>query len=125
MGFQVFKTASNFPKFDGSNTFTQIQQVPGPDFRKLKLGKSLYFCGGFCDPLIGMLPMSTHNIEELEKKNYGKCSKISNTVLFPISNELMVLRSGIYKMLVRMANREDPDQTASSEADWSGSALFV
>ena len=28
-------------------------------------------------------------------------------------------------MLVRIANREDPDQTASSEAVWSGSALFV
>ena len=28
-------------------------------------------------------------------------------------------------MLVRIENREDPDQTASSEAVWSGSALFV
>ena len=28
-------------------------------------------------------------------------------------------------MHVRIANREDPDQTASSEAVWSGSALFV
>ena len=28
-------------------------------------------------------------------------------------------------MLVRIANVEDPDQTASSEAVWSGSALFV
>ena len=27
-------------------------------------------------------------------------------------------------MLVRIANREDPDQTASSEAVWSGSAPF-
>ena len=27
-------------------------------------------------------------------------------------------------MLVRIANREDPDQTASSEAVWSESALF-
>ena len=27
-------------------------------------------------------------------------------------------------MLVRIANREDPDQTASSEAVWSGSALL-
>ena len=31
----------------------------------------------------------------------------------------------IHKMIVRIANREDPDQTASSEAVWSGSALFV
>ena len=28
-------------------------------------------------------------------------------------------------MLVRIANREDTDQTASSEAFWSESALFV
>ena len=28
-------------------------------------------------------------------------------------------------MLVRIANREDPDQTASSEAVWSESTLFV
>ena len=34
-------------------------------------------------------------------------------------------RAGIHKMLLRIANREDPDQTASSEAVWSGSALFV
>ena len=27
--------------------------------------------------------------------------------------------------VVWIANREDPDQTASSEAVWSGSALFV
>ena len=33
--------------------------------------------------------------------------------------------AGILKMLARKANREDPDQTASEEAVWSGSALFV
>ena len=32
-------------------------------------------------------------------------------------------RAAIHKMLVRIANREDPDQTASSVG--SGSALFV
>ena len=45
-----------------------------------------------------------------------KCSKISNTFLFLFSTELLVIRAGIHKMLVRIANREDPDQTASSEA---------
>ena len=30
--------------------------------------------------------------------------------------EILVIRTGIHKMLVRIANREDPDQTASSEA---------
>ena len=29
---------------------------------------------------------------------------------------MLVIRAGIHKMLVRIANREDPDQTASSEA---------
>ena len=28
-------------------------------------------------------------------------------------------------MLVRISDREDPDQTSSSEAVWSGSGLFV
>ena len=28
----------------------------------------------------------------------------------------MVIRTGIHELLVRIANREDPDQTASSEA---------
>ena len=28
-------------------------------------------------------------------------------------------------MLIWIANKEDPDQTASSEAVWSGSALFA
>ena len=29
---------------------------------------------------------------------------------------MLVIRAGIHKMHVRIANREDPDQTASSEA---------
>ena len=40
------------------------------------------------------------------------------------SNKLLVIRAGIHQMPVRIANREDPDQTASSEAVWSVSALF-
>ena len=39
--------------------------------------------------------------------------------------KMLVIRAGIDEMLVRMANSEDLDQTASSEAVWSGSALFV
>ena len=39
-----------------------------------------------------------------------KCSKISNTFLFLFSNKLLVIKAGIHKMLVRIANREDPDQ---------------
>ena len=48
--------------------------------------------------------------------SYGKCYKISNTFLFLFSNKMLVFRAGIYKFLVRVANREDPNQTASSEA---------
>ena len=47
---------------------------------------------------------------------YAKCSKISNTFHFLFSNKMLVIRVGIHKMFVRIENREDPDQTASSEA---------
>ena len=47
---------------------------------------------------------------------YCKCSKISNTFLSPFLNKISVIRAGIHKMYVRMAIRQDPDQTASSEA---------
>ena len=32
------------------------------------------------------------------------------------SYKMLVIRTGIHKMLARIANREDPDQTVSSEA---------
>ena len=48
-----------------------------------------------------------------------------NTFLYLFSIKMLVFRAVNNKMLVRIANREDPDQTASSEAVWSGSALFV
>ena len=38
---------------------------------------------------------------------------------------MLVIKAGIHKTLVRIANREDPDQTASSEAVLSGSAPFI
>ena len=56
---------------------------------------------------------------------YGICSKIENTFLSLFLNRMLVIRAGIHKMPVRIANREDPDQTASSEAVLFGSALFV
>ena len=47
-------------------------------------------------------------------------------VLFSLfSNKMLVIRDRIHKMFIRIANREDPDQTASLEAGWSESALFV
>ena len=48
--------------------------------------------------------------------DYDKCSKISNTYLFRFSNKMLLIRAGIHKMLVRIANREDHDQTAFEEA---------
>ena len=50
------------------------------------------------------------------KNYYVKFSKISNTFLVLFSNEVLFFRAGIHKMLIGIANREDPDQTASSEA---------
>ena len=52
---------------------------------------------------------------------------VLNSEHFSLSvlNKMLVFRAGSHKMLIRKANREDPDQTASSEAVWSGSALFV
>ena len=48
--------------------------------------------------------------------NYGKCSMVLNTFLSLFSNGMLVIRAGIGKIFFRIANREDPDQTASSEA---------
>ena len=38
---------------------------------------------------------------------------------------MLVFRVGIHELIVRIANREDTDQTASEEAVWFGSALFL
>ena len=54
--------------------------------------------------------------EKYQSDNPGENSKISNTFLFLFSNKMVVIRAGTHKMLVRIANREDPDQAASSEA---------
>ena len=40
----------------------------------------------------------------------GKCHKVRTLLSF-----WFVIVAGIHKMLVRITNREDPDQTASSE----------
>ena len=49
-------------------------------------------------------------------KVLGKCSKVLNTFLYLSSNKMLGIRARIHKMCVRIANREDPGQTASSEA---------
>ena len=40
---------------------------------------------------------------------------IFQTLFFLFSNKMLLFSTGIHKMHVRIANREDPDQTASSE----------
>ena len=47
---------------------------------------------------------------------YLKYSKISNTFHFLFSKKMWIIKAGIHKILVRIVNREDSDQTASSEA---------
>ena len=42
-------------------------------------------------------------------------SKSSNTFLFLFANKMLVIRAEIHKMLIRIANRTDPYQTASSD----------
>ena len=45
----------------------------------------------------------------------SKCSKEFNTFHFLFSNKMLVIGDRIYKMLVKIANSTDPDQTASSD----------
>ena len=44
--------------------------------------------------------------------NYGILKYSKNTFLFLFSNKMLVIRAEIYKMLVRIANREDSDLTS-------------
>ena len=46
----------------------------------------------------------------------GKGSKILYAFHSLFSIKMLVIRDGIHNMLARIANREDPDQTAFSEA---------
>ena len=48
-------------------------------------------------------------VEWLIASLHGKCSKILNTFLFLFANKMLVFMAGIHKMLVRIANWEDPD----------------
>ena len=57
-----------------------------------------------------------HNKVINARKRYGNCSKISSTFLSLFSNKVLVFMVGTHRMPVIIANRKDPDQTASSEA---------
>ena len=47
-----------------------------------------------------------------------------NNFLFLFANKMLVIRAGSHKMHACIANNEDPDQTASSEAVLPGSSMF-
>ena len=51
--------------------------------------------------------------------------KFRTLSLFFFINKIETIMAGINNILVRIVNREDPDQTASSEAVCFGSALLV
>ena len=55
-------------------------------------------------------------VRKAREERYGTFSEILNTFLFLFSNKMFAIRAGIQEMIVRIANREDPDQTASEEA---------
>ena len=57
--------------------------------------------------------------------NYCVCSKMSNTFIFLFATEMYVIRAGIQKMLVRIANSKDDNPTASSGAVGFESVLFI
>ena len=57
------------------------------------------------------------------RDSYGKYSKLWPLFLF--INKMLVIKARIHIMLLRITNKENPDQTASSAAVWSGSVLFV
>ena len=56
---------------------------------------------------------------------YGKCSKILNTFLLLFSNKMLVFSAGSHKMLIRITNREDPDQTDFQKQSDLGLCCFV
>ena len=60
-----------------------------------------------------LINLQVQSITQIADKNNGKCSKISNTLFFLFSNKILFSGLEFTKLLVRIANREDPDQTAS------------
>ena len=66
--------------------------------------------------MIGNKDSEIHNLNPIYQKfisTYGKCSKNLHSFLFLFLNKMLVIRAGTHKMLVIIANRGDPDQTAS------------
>ena len=60
--------------------------------------------------------MHINNVVQPSVLATGNIRKVQNTFLFLFSTKMLVIRAGIHKKLVRIANREDSDQTASSRS---------
>ena len=56
-----------------------------------------------------------HHTFHMVSSIYGNDLKFGTLFSF-CSKKMLVIRAGTHKMLVRKANQEDPDQTASEEA---------
>ena len=68
-----------------------------------------------CLSLFGRQFLNIYCISSIN--NNGKCSKILNTFL-SLFSKMLVFSAGIHQFLVRIANREDHDQTASESLIW-------
>ena len=51
-----------------------------------------------------------------QNEGYGNCSKGEHFTHSVQSDRMLVFKSGFHKRLVRIANREDPHQTASASS---------
>ena len=78
-------------------------------FARSEISREIVYSRDLFQPKLLVYAIST-------KVLYSNYSKISNTFLFLFSVKMLVFGAGIHKMLVGIANREDPDQTAFSEA---------
>ena len=58
----------------------------------------------------------TYMLIQQKAKSTVNVLKFQTLFSYLISTKMLVIRAGAHKMHVRIANREDPDQTASSEA---------
>ena len=90
MAAQFFNTASNFPNFDVSNAFSQIQWAPGPDLYFGMVGKSLNLDADLeescvsvvaCPPSVKM-KMSLKEVKSIKSKMYYTIMLVCSSVSF-------------------------------------------
>ena len=49
---------------------------------------------------------------------FGKGCTVPNTFLYLFSNEVLVIKAGILKMLLRVVNKKNPDQIQFNSKDY-------